>query len=294
MFYCVVLGAYEERRIPRASMVQLRVGHSLLDLIVDEAANTQGWQGLDHFCLRIEPWDEAVIAKHLRSFGVEIIERGARFGAQGSGPSLYVRDPFGMVVELKGPAAPIESALPVLKTERLTLRPTLMADAQAFYPLFADKETMQFWSHAPVTTLADVQRIIARNLAPQNKPDSSFAVTLDGERAIGCINFYDESDGMAGLGYILEKLHWGNGYICEALHSLIAHGFDTLHLARIWLEVDPRNHASIRVAEKCGFTAEGTQRHAFLMDGAYLDSAYFGLLREDWIKTRDEISPSVK
>ncbi len=286
VFYCDVLGAREERRIERASMVQLRVGHSLIDLIDDANANVEPGQALDHVCLRLESFDEAQITQHLKSFGVDVIERGSRFGSQGAGPSVYVRDPFGTVIELKGPATPVEASAPVLKTAQLILRPTLMSDAEALLPLFADEESMRYWSHVPVQSVAEVRQIIARNLPPQNDPESSFVVTFDGKAAIGCINIYDESDRMAGLGYILGRSHWGKGLISQALAAVIEHGFQTLNLHRIWLEIDPRNAASIRVAKKNGFSAEGVQRQSYLLDGAYLDSAYFGMLREDWLRMR--------
>ncbi len=285
-FYCDVIGAREERRIQQAGMVQLRVGQSLIDLIDDAAALCRDSKCLDHICIRIEPWDEALVVQHLAKCGVEVIERGPRYGAQGIGPSVYVRDPFGTVIELKGPATPVESDEPVLSTARLTLRPTRMSDAELLFPLFADEEMMLFWAHGPVKSISEVQQIIARNLPPRNKAASSFAITTDGANAIGCVNFYNEDEAMAGLGYIIDKSYWGRGLVSEAVGAAVIHGFVTLKLHRIWLEVDPRNHASVRVAEKCGFSAEGLQRKAFFMDGAYLDSAIFGLLREDWISSR--------
>ena len=293
-FYCDVIGAKEERRVPAVGLVQLRVGQSLIDLIDATLDGSTDRQVLDHFCIRVEPWDEALIVEHLAKFGVNVIERGPRYGAQGVGPSLYIRDPFGTVVELKGPASPVESELPVLTTARLILRPARLSDAEALFPLFVDSETMQFWAHGPVTSVADVRQIIARNLVPRNKPESSFAITEDGNLAIGCVNFYEESDAMAGLGYIIGKSFWGRGLVSEAVNAALLHGFVTLKLHRIWLDIDPQNHASVRVAGKCGFSAEGVQRQAFFMDGAYLDSAIFGLLREDWIRLRGASSASGK
>ena len=58
---------------------------------------------LDHFCLRVEPFDAAAIRAQLASHGYEAGPVEQRYGAQGSGPSIYVRDPDGNVVELKGP-----------------------------------------------------------------------------------------------------------------------------------------------------------------------------------------------
>ncbi|MFM9865594.1 MAG: GNAT family N-acetyltransferase, partial [Micropepsaceae bacterium] len=232
-----------------------------------------------------EPFDETAIEAYLRERGVEIGEKGSRYGAQGDGPSIYIRDPFGTTVELKGPATPLEADGPVLKTERLVLRPLRRTDADALLPLFADADTLRYWAHEPLENLAQMHAIIARNLPPQNAPRASFAITREG-RTVGVVNFYQQRDGMSGLGYILDKTLWGQGYVSEAIDAALDHGFGTLNLHRIWLEIDPRNHGSIRVAEKCGFAAEGVARESFLLAGEYLDSVYYAMLREEWLLMR--------
>ena len=260
-FYRGVLGAEIERRLERIGMVQLRVGASIIDLVdlngswlkaAGAKAFTPDAVNVDHICIRIEPFDEQAIEAYLKGHGVEVGEKGIRYGAQGDGPSIYIRDPFGTTVELKGPATPIEADEPVLRTERLVLRPMRQSDAEALLPLFRDGETLRYWAFEPIETLAQMHEIIAGNLPPQNAPQSSFAITRNG-RTVGVVNFYRHQDRMAGLGYILDKALWGQGYVSEAINAALDHGFGTLNLHRIWLEIDPRNHASIRVAEKCGF-----------------------------------------
>lgn len=293
-FYRDVLGAQVERTLDRIGMVQLRAGQSIIDLVDLTGAwlKAQGAKpftpdavNVDHICIRIEPFDEAAIEAYLKARGVDIGEKGIRYGAQGDGPSIYIRDPFGTTVELKGPATPVEADGPVLKTARLVLRPLRRSDSEALLPIFSDDETLRYWAFRPIETAAQMDEIIARNLPPQNAPRSSFAITRDG-RTVGVVNFYRHQDGMAGLGYILDKALWGQGYVSEAIDAALDHGFGTLNLHRIWLEIDPLNHASIRVAEKCGFVAEGVARESFLLDGAYLDSVYYSMLREEWLKMR--------
>jgi glyoxylase I family protein len=292
-FYVDILGAAVERRVETFGLIQLRAGESIIDLVDVGAAwlkaegakpFTPDARNVDHICIRVQPFDEAAIERHLNAHGVEIVERGQRYGAEGNGPSVYVRDPFGTVVELKGPATPVESDEPVLKTARLVLRPLRVADAEALLPVFRDGETMRYWAHSPIQTLAQMRDIIARNLPPQNRTEGSFAITREGVRAIGCINFYSERHAMSGLGYILDRPFWGQGLVAEAVAAALDHGFRRLELQRIWLEIDPRNDASVRVAEKCGFAREGTARKSFFLNGDYLDSVYYALLREDWVK----------
>ncbi len=106
-FYCEVLGCTEERRVASISLVQLRAGASLIDLVpakgVPEVPRDQEAGNMDHFALRIDPFDEGALRVHLADHGVEVGEVARRYGAEGQGPSLYIQDPDGNTVELKGP-----------------------------------------------------------------------------------------------------------------------------------------------------------------------------------------------
>jgi len=103
-FYVEVLGAIVEREIPKFQLTQLRAGRSLIDVIgVDAPLAAENERNVDHFCLRIDPWDETAMAIYLRSCGLLVEESGIRYGAEGNGPSIYIKDPEGNVVELKGP-----------------------------------------------------------------------------------------------------------------------------------------------------------------------------------------------
>jgi catechol 2,3-dioxygenase-like lactoylglutathione lyase family enzyme len=113
-FYCDGLGCHVERRQDEIGLVQLRAGRSMLDLVpVDgklglaggAAPGTQG-HDLDHLCLRVEPFDESAIRAHLDSLGIAAGPVESRYGAEGEGPSIYLSDPQGNVVELKGPPTP--------------------------------------------------------------------------------------------------------------------------------------------------------------------------------------------
>ena len=99
-FYTDVLGMAEERRVESIGLVQLRAGVSMVDLIA--GSHDAERRNVDHFCLGVETGDIAALAAHLRERGVEVIgEPAVRYGARGSGLSIYIRDPEGNVVELK-------------------------------------------------------------------------------------------------------------------------------------------------------------------------------------------------
>jgi glyoxylase I family protein len=111
-FYCSALSCRIERRQDEIGLIQLRAGSCLLDLIpvdgklgrMGGAAPDKEGRNMDHLCFRVEPFDEMAIRRHLASCGVEAGPVEARYGAEGNGPSIYVTDPEGNVIELKGSA----------------------------------------------------------------------------------------------------------------------------------------------------------------------------------------------
>ncbi len=110
-FYRDILGCALERRLDDIGLYQLRAGRSLIDLVVlDGELGRHGGAGpgaegrnVDHFALRIEPFDEAALRAHLQGHGIDPGQPARRYGADGMGPSFYIEDPDGNTVELKGP-----------------------------------------------------------------------------------------------------------------------------------------------------------------------------------------------
>lgn len=118
-FYVRVLGCTLEKVQESIGLWQLRAGSALIDLL-DCSAGTAAESGapasdaaggnMDHFCLRVGHWDEAAMRAWLQEQGARVGTSGTRYGAEGSGPSLYVFDPEGNQVELKGPPDGVEEA----------------------------------------------------------------------------------------------------------------------------------------------------------------------------------------
>ena len=111
-FYCDVLGAEHVAWRPEFGMSHLRVGRSMVDLVaVDGPLGKPGGAGpakegrnVDHFCFRVEPFDQEAIVAHLKKHGVAPGDIRPRYGAEGNGISIYLTDPEGNTVELKGPS----------------------------------------------------------------------------------------------------------------------------------------------------------------------------------------------
>jgi glyoxylase I family protein len=101
-FYEQALGFKVERTLERLSLVQMRAGASMLDLIHAERPQSGG--NMDHLCFRIEPFDRSAIEGRLSPLGIAIGETVERYGAEGTGSSVYFNDPEGNQIELKGPS----------------------------------------------------------------------------------------------------------------------------------------------------------------------------------------------
>lgn len=102
--YCGVLGCQVERQSPEHNLAQLRAGPALIDLRVADRASEA--DNLEHFCIRIDPFDADLLRAHLELHGATPGEVRQRYGAEGNGASMYITDPDGNTVELKGPSPP--------------------------------------------------------------------------------------------------------------------------------------------------------------------------------------------
>ncbi|MGO4400875.1 VOC family protein [Achromobacter sp. PAB15] len=111
-FYTNVLGCSIRKKNEKLAMIHLGAGGSMIDLVDVQgplgaagglAPGKEG-HNVDHFCLRVDPFDETAILKHLQAFGVAADKAVMRYGAEGEGLSIYCLDPDGNQIELKGPA----------------------------------------------------------------------------------------------------------------------------------------------------------------------------------------------
>ncbi len=108
-FYCGVLGCNEERRLDDLGLIQLRAGRSLIDLVdISKPLGQRGGapaakegRNVDHFALQVRDFDEAALRDQLTRHGIDPGEVMQLYGAEGTGPAVYLRDPDGNTVELK-------------------------------------------------------------------------------------------------------------------------------------------------------------------------------------------------
>jgi RimJ/RimL family protein N-acetyltransferase len=149
----------------------------------------------------------------------------------------------------------------VARTDRLLLRPLHLLDAQALYGVFGDPEVMRFSQGGP-QTVEWVHGWLERQMENYARWGFGRYAVLERslQEVIGyCgLAFHPDLDGRpeVDLGYRLVRRSWGHGYATEAARAVVAYAFDTLALGRLVATIDPRNPASLRVAEKIGMRYE--------------------------------------
>ncbi|MCF7223371.1 GNAT family N-acetyltransferase [Marilutibacter chinensis] len=174
---------------------------------------------------------------------------------------------------------------PVIAGARIRLRPYREDDLPAFFAVHADPEVMRYGSHPPWTRIEQAYPKFHSSLH-DNAPDRQlcWVIAAADDRLIGGVALFriNAAQRLAEFGYALERASWGQGFAREAAALALGHAFDGLDLRRIEADIDPRNLASCRLAERLGFVREGLLRERWQVNGEISDTALYGLLARDW------------
>lgn len=130
-------------------------------------------------------------------------------------------------------------------------------------------------------TVADGQAYI--EFATSQPPGCIFAIDVAGE-AVGSIAIHPQADIFrknAELGYWLAQPLWGQGIVTQAIRQVVAHGFQTFDLTRIFARPFGTNHASHRVLEKAGFSLEARFSQTLFKNGEFVDEWVYAIRREN-------------
>ncbi|MBA4771551.1 MAG: GNAT family N-acetyltransferase [Sphingomonas sp.] len=167
-------------------------------------------------------------------------------------------------------------------SQRLTMRPQSVHDAEALFEAYSDVDLMRYWSSGPHTTLAETRAYLGeRDGDPKWR---GWTIALKGDdRAIGTMGAGEVRPGVAEIGYLLVRRHWGQGYAREAVTRLL----DLLLLEEGWrracADTDPDNEASNALLRALGFRREGHLRGEWETHIGVRDSYIWGLLRDEWV-----------
>ena len=173
-----------------------------------------------------------------------------------------------------------------LATERLKLRWIVEADAPALLAIYGDPVVARYLSRPAFTEMAQAEKLVATASACYADGSSvNFAVERREDAAVigTCMLFrFHRESRRAEIGYSMARAFWGQGYMHEALQSLIDYAFGPLGLNRLEADIDPRNANSAKSLERLGFKAEGVLRERWIVAGEVSDTGYYGLLRREW------------
>ena len=165
-------------------------------------------------------------------------------------------------------------------TERLILHPTTAEHFSALHELYRNAETMRFMPSIPHTSLVQTAAEISQDMSLKGAHHWTVFLKATDE-IIGMVNFLGET-AIPGMGYLMKRAFWNQGYATEACRPVLAFGFETLMYDRIELWINQDNQASQRVAQKLNFKLKGripqryaheTQEHVMLI---------YGLWQEEW------------
>ena len=167
---------------------------------------------------------------------------------------------------------------PVLRTDRLVLRPLRPGDIPALLEWMPEKSMYKYWGKSAGKSDKDPSLLFAHT----EKPSKSFHWGIEYEgKVVGELWIYlIENDRMAKLAFRVGTLWQGLGIASEAVHAAVDFCFRNTELKRIWTDVDIRNEASIRVLEKCGFLREGLIRQGKMVS-TWCDYYIYGSLASD-------------
>jgi [ribosomal protein S5]-alanine N-acetyltransferase len=174
-----------------------------------------------------------------------------------------------------------------LKSTHLYLRDFVAEDWQEVYAYTSLPEACQFQPWGPYTAEEARALVQGRIAAAGAKPRIAFGMaivlsqtgTVIGE---GGLNIHSQSFRSGEISYIIHPKHWGHGFATEVASTLLAFGFTTLHLHRIFATCDPRNVASEHVLQKLGMHYEGRMREDMLLRDGWRDTVLYSHLEQEW------------
>lgn len=175
-----------------------------------------------------------------------------------------------------------------LTTERLILRPPREADISALTKYANNKKIADFTLNIPHPYLEKdafhfISKVLYDNEAGKR---STFAITLkNNPELIGCIGLkIEQRFNHAEMGYWLGEPFWNNGYITEAIKAVLTHGFNHLHLHKIFAHHLKENAGSGKVMIKNGMKQEGVLQEHTYKNGKYQTLIVYGILAAEYHK----------
>lgn len=175
--------------------------------------------------------------------------------------------------------------LPSLQTDRLLLRPYVLADIPDLVRLAGAREIAATTLRIPHPYREEDAVAFINSFTAEAELGSSarFAIILRDSRELcgGGGLRVEKAHQHAELGYWIGLPYWGKGYATEAARAVVGYGFETLGLRRIFASCLTHNEASGRVLTKVGMRYEGCQRSHICKWEKFYDLDLYGMLAPD-------------
>jgi RimJ/RimL family protein N-acetyltransferase len=179
---------------------------------------------------------------------------------------------------------------PLLRGERVWLRPLETRDMPAYVAGINDTDVGAWAGYRMPFSVEQASAWIQRTIEQSRSGEGYFFAVceLGDDRFIGTTWLKDvhQMDANAELAIYMDRDHIGSGWGTDAQRALLAFGFGTLGLERIWLTVSAGNARAIRSYEKVGFVREGVMRRSFRVGGQMQDALLMAIVRDEWEAAR--------
>ena len=159
----------------------------------------------------------------------------------------------------------------LIRTDRLLLRRATMDDVEAMHAIMSNPLAMRYWSTPPHTQMEQTERWMASMVEGDPPIRDDFIVTLDGA-LIGKLGAWK----LPEIGFLIDPAHWGKGFALEGLNAFIDRR-RALGSIELIADVDPRNAASLRLLERCGFVETHRAPGTWQVGDELCDSVYLKL-----------------
>ena len=173
-----------------------------------------------------------------------------------------------------------------LNSNNLFLKPLTKENAGDLFAIRADKEVQKYTDTDAFKSLAEAQKHIAD--CSKRAENQEYLLLGIFSRAtkdfLGTINLYhiDYKHNFATIGFQMAKDYWGRGYMNEALQTFLKFTFEEMDMHRIEAQTYIEHEKAIKVFDRLKFIREGRLRQNFLIDGNYVDSYLYSILKQDF------------
>jgi ribosomal-protein-alanine N-acetyltransferase len=170
---------------------------------------------------------------------------------------------------------------------RIRLIPIPKIKPEQIYAVARDKRIYRYMEFFPYPyKLENAKKFIELSKKHHRQGIAAqFGITLAASgKYVGGIDIgpFNSKHKQAEIGYWITPKYWGQGYVSEAVETVLEYGFTKLKLHRIYARILKGNDKSGAVLLRCGMTYEGCLRHNNFIRGRYYDNPIYSILVDEW------------